>query len=236
MSKMDRVNKVCVLYCILLACICGRAHSQAVDVSFMTSYVEKAEERFHTMYPRLYTGKGELLESRYEPADLRLISVPILAFQERVYRCGDAIEPLVKVEEDALCQLVLITNDTNKRVATFTISDSFSDLVEAQTGLPLNPRPVFSDTNIAERRIVRYIEKNPDSFVFMIRLLEGYWVMKDGKIFKLKRTLLGWELLDGSLVLCQYGEELINDLIKHNDFRTGYYYPSCTGCSNPNDT
>lgn len=204
-------------------------------------YKHIAKERFIDLYSKEKSNNipvfsTTLLSDKYGVEELDFISVPILRWNQGIYKCGDDLEPLINFKEDFLFQKVfIVTKKNNLRVGTFEIFDSFHKENQKKDSLnnvlfPLHGRPVMSDSKEIEGDIHKYILDNPNVFVFMIKGLHGYWAVIEGKIVKLlyKRHKIKKESI--SKYACErYGQEFINDAIT-DSFRIGYKYLSCSDC------
>ena len=73
--------------------------------------------------------------------------------------------------------------------------------------------------------------KNPNNFIFIIQHFHGYWVMKEGKIFKIINSKWGIKEIDGDIFWCEnYGEELTNDITLNGGIKVGKKYLTCPNC------
>ncbi len=210
-------------------------------------YKQVAQERLRTLYSRkdkqdapiftpIKTNKYASPLMRHSLNQIETISIPILGWSRQSYKCGDNIETLITFKQDFLFQeVIIVTKDDNIKVGMFDIYDSYNEGNRKKDSVnnvqfSLHGRPVMSDTDKVEKRLHKFIKKNPNAFVFMIRGLHGYWAVIEGKFVKLlsKRCKIRGE--PGSEFICkQYGEEFVNDAITNN-FRTGGVYTTCNDC------
>ncbi len=235
--------KAIVLNLILIAC-CNLLMAQQNKIHFYydkSEYKCVAKKRFMNLYSKEKNSTVPifstiLLSNKYKVEELDFISIPILGWNQQSYKCGDDLEPLIAFKQDCLLQKVfIVTKENNLKVGTFEILDSYNEENRKKDSInkvpfSLHGRPVMSDKKKIEKKIYKYILKNPNVFVFMIRNLHGYWAVIEGEIVKL--VFKGCKITGepGSKFVCkQYGQEFINDAIT-NSFRTGYRYLRCPDC------
>lgn len=217
-----------------------------------SKYEQIAQERLETLYKqekngntpvfapvetnRIYVSPSGFLSNRYVLDQLRIISIPILGWNQQSYKCGDNLEPLILFKQDFLFQMVfVVSKEDNLKVGAFEIFDSYNEENRKKDSInnvqfSLHGRPVMSDNKKMEKEIHKYILENPNVFVFMIRGLHGYWAVIEGELVKLVfkgRKITGAP--SSEFVCKQYGQEFINDAITDSN-RTGYRYLGCPGC------
>lgn len=76
-------------------------------------YKDVAKERFISLYSKEKSSNIPvfstiLLSDRHKIEELDLISIPILGWNQRSYKCGDNFEPLIAFKHDFLFQMVLL--------------------------------------------------------------------------------------------------------------------------------
>lgn len=215
-------------------------------------YKNVAQERLESLYKqekngkipfiapaetnKIYVSPSMFLSSRYMLDQLKIISIPILGWNQQPYKCGDNLESLIAFKQDFLFQKIfVITKENNLKVGEFEIVDSYDEENRKKDSInnveySLHGMPVMPDSERIEKKIHKYCLENPNVFVFMIRGLHGYWAVIDGELVKL--VLKGRKIIgeSGSEFVCKnYGEQFINDAIT-DSFRTGYGYPVCPDC------
>lgn len=212
---------------ILLFTLCVQFLTAQEIIFDKKLYEEVAQKQFLELYTNENYPRYSIdLAKKYQLNDLKIVSIPIFGWHQKTYQCGDNIDSLIDIKQDALFQKVLIVLEKkNLRVEEFEIWDSYKKEYRKQDSLLGPPPPVMLDTEKMEKNIHRYILKNPDIFVFMIKDLHGYWAIIDGKIVKL-RWRFGIKTIDGRKYVSFYGEEYINDIISYS-FRIGYKYRGC---------
>jgi hypothetical protein len=205
-------------------------------------YKDVAKERFMNLYSSEKSNNVPFfattsISNKYKVEELAFISIPILGSNQHSYMCGDNLEPLIAFKQDFLFQMVfVVTKKDNLKVGAFEIFDSYNEENRKKDSInnvqfSLHGRPVMSDSKVIEKEIHKYIMENPNSFVFMIKGLHGYWAVIEGELVKL--VFKGFKIkgYPGSKFVCkQYGQEFINDAIT-DSFRTGYKYLGCTDCN-----
>jgi hypothetical protein len=87
-------------------------------------------------------------------------------------------------------------------------------------GWDTSPFPLFDVKQ--EKRAYQYHLKHPEAFIFLIANFEGFWVIKDGRLYK----LVGRFLKDANCYFYLMGEEYIRD-IAEDAFRIGFPYMGC---------
>lgn len=204
-------------------------------------YKDFAKERFMNLYSKEKSSNvpvfsTTLLSNKYKVEELDFISIPILGWNQQSYKCGDNLEPLIAFKQDFLFQLVfVVTKEDNLKVGAFEIFDSYNEENRKKDSInnvqfSLLGRPVMSDNKLIEKKIHKYVLENPNIFVFMIKGLDGYWAVIEGKLVKL--VFRGFKIKGESsseFVCKQYGQEFINDAIT-DSFRIGYRYLGCLDC------
>lgn len=204
-------------------------------------YESVAKERFVNLYSKEISSNvpvfsTTLLSNKYKVAELDFISIPVFGWNLKSYRCGDNLEPLIDFKQDFLFQMVfVVTKEDNLKVGVFEVFDSYNEENRKKDSInnvqfSLHGRPVMSDSKVIERAIHKYVLDNPNTFVFMLKGLQGYWAIIEGDLVKLR---FGDSKIKGepsSEFACkQYGQEFINDAIT-DSFRTGYRYLGCSDC------
>jgi hypothetical protein len=89
-----------------------------------------------------------------------------------------------------------------------------------------NPFPLYDI--IQEKQAYKYHLKHPDAFIFLIADYEGFWVIKNSRLYKLKNNTLK----NANQFFYMSGEEYIRDIASGDGMRVGYRYK---GCFNAND-
>lgn len=198
----------------------------------MSKYQEVAKKRFAESYPQMYyTGAcaSYPLSDKYKMEEVQTISVPVffLNTHAKDYKCGDNLESLIEFKEDPYSQIVIITKKTRK-IADLYVLDSYHNktrIRDSMRGDPhIGPNPIRPRDEKTDKWIAYYMKKNPDSFVFVIAELYGYWAIRNGRLYKLKG------LREDSANECfgYYGEEYIRD-IAGEGMRIDHAYKTCCG-------
>lgn len=224
--------KVVILILSFTFC-CQFLNAQEI-ISNKKLYEEVAKKQFLELYTKekknIPHSSMTLVSKKYQLNDLKILSIPIFGWHQKTYQCGDNIDLLIDFKQDAFFQKVLIVSEKNNlRVREFEIWDSYEKEYQKKGSLFGPPPPVMSDSEKMEKNIHRYMLKNPDIFVFMIKDLHGYWAIINGEIVKLKWKLGKIKAINGREFVCNYGEEYINDIIM-DSFRIGYKYLGCGNC------
>ena len=200
-----------------------------------------AKERFMNLYSKekrtnVPVFSTALLSNRYKVDELDFISIPILGWNKQSYNCGDNIEFLLAFKPDFLFQMVfIVTKKDDLKVGIFEIFDSYNEEIRKKDSInnvqyPLHGRPVMSDSKVIEKEIHKYVLANPNTLVFMIKGLHGYWAFIDGELVKLVKKGSKIKGEPSSEYVCKhYGQEFINDVI-NDSFRIGYRYLGCPNC------
>lgn len=176
---------------------------------------------------------GFLLSNEYSINELQTLSIPVFGLKQQAkdYKCGDNIELLIDFKEDPYFQKVIIINN-QKQVGGFNVLDSFNesskikDSIKGDNPFHLHSTPILYDifdNKKTEDKILKYKMKNANVFIFMIKGLHGFWVVKSGCLHKLVGMT---EEPANSYFIKQYGEEYVHD-VSNDAFRTGYPYMSC---------
>jgi hypothetical protein len=170
-----------------------------------------------------------LLSNKYNIDELQNIicSRFELKPQAKDYKCGDNMELLIEFKESPYFQTVIIIKN-QKQVGGFNVLDSFNesnrikDSIKGDNPFHLHSTPILYDISKLKRRYLEYKIKI-QCFIFLIKGLHGFWVVKNGSLYKLVGMK---EEPANSYFTKQYGEEYIHDVSK-DAFRTGYPYVSC---------
>lgn len=203
-------------------------------------YIEVANNYLQELYYKEKNSKTPLftfkiISDRYLLQDLQVIPLPVFYLKDRIYNCGDNLEDFISLVNDPYFQSVLVSNKTSDKIGKFEIFDShfgkqrFKDNINNEVA-PLHGRPVSYDSKKIDNKLESYMKKNPSSLVFLIKGFQGYWSIKQGKVFKLSNRIFRIKETDGSQFICEnFGHEYINDIIK-DEFRTGKAYERCSSC------
>lgn len=201
----------------------------------MHKYNCVAKEKLNELYAKEKDLKNSptssmLLSNKYNIDELQILSVPVFELkpQAKDYKCGDNMELLIEFKESPYFQTVIVIKN-QKQVGGFNVLDSFNesnrikDSIKGDNPFHLHSTPILYDNKQTEKKILEYKIKNINAFIFMIKGLHGFWIVKNGSLYKLVGMK---EQPANSYFTKQYGEEYIHDVSK-DAFRTGYPYASC---------
>lgn len=199
-----------------------REYDKIARQKLIERYAEESSLKYRRTSPWL-------LSNKYSIEELQTLSVPVfeLKKQAKDYKCGDPIAPLIDFKQNPYFQVAHVAKN-QKKVGGLTILDSFNEsmrIKDSIDGYPfsLHSTPVAYDNRSTEKKIVKYIKKNPKAFVFMIKDQDGFWVIKKGRLYKLVR---GKEKPGNRYFINHYGEDYVHDIVTEG-LRTGYPYWSC---------
>ena len=174
---------------ILFFTLCCQFLTAQEVISDKKLYEEVAKKQFLELYTKeknILHSSMTLVSKKYQLNDLKILSIPIFGWHQKTYQCGDNIL-LIDFKQDAFFQKVLIVSEKkNLRVREFEIWDSYEKEYQKKGSLFGPPPPVMSDSEKMEKNIHRYMLKNPDIFVFMIKDLHGYWAIINGENREIK--------------------------------------------------
>jgi hypothetical protein len=241
-----------ILYVLYSTNIVMAQYDTIIFKSEKNRYEQIAQERLVNLYKqekngntpffglletnRIYVSPSMFLSSKYVLNQLKIISIPILGWNQQSYKSGDKLETLIAFKQDFLFQMVfVVTKEDNLKVGAFEIFDSYNEENRKKDSInnvpfSLHGSPVMSDNKKIEKKIHTYILENPNVFVFMIRDLHGYWAVIEGELVKLVYKGCKIKGEPGSEFVCKrYGQEFINDAIT-DSIRTGYRYLGYPDC------
>ena len=171
----------------------------------------------------IYLKKNNIIDINKED----ILSIPVLDLQGKKYKCGDMIEKLISLKKAPNFQMLIIKNKNEFQF--FQMFDSYYKLMNNISSI-YDPPIIFDSENI-EKKLMDYQCKNPNNFIFIIQHFHGYWVMKEGKIFKIINSKWGIKEIDGDIFWCEnYGEELTNDITLNGGIKVGKKYLTCPNC------
>jgi len=227
-----------LLLCFFFTCKNLVAQSDTVSFSInLQQYDSISKIKLRDLYREEQTKLNDplssmLISKRYALEDIKTVSIPIFALNEKAktYMCSDNPEQLISFKHDPYYQFVLILHN-RKIVRTMDITDTYvkrRDSLHDSKYPKLYGTPVFTgDDNILEN-IPEYMCQDHGALVFMIENLEGFWVIKNGRLIKLTSGLLKRvKEENASNMFCKYGEEYIRDIATTYSFRIGYSYALC---------
>jgi hypothetical protein len=201
----------------------------------MSKYDRIAKEKLMDLYSNELDLKNSpassmLLSNKYNLNELQTLSIPVfnLKPQAKKYKCGDNLELLIDFKEDPYFQKVIIIKN-QKQVGGFNIIDSFNesnriqDSIKGDNPFSLHSSPILNDNRQTEKKLLRYTKKNSDVFIFMIKGINGFWVVKNDSLYKLVDMV---EESANKYFTMHYGEEYIHD-VSNDALRTGYSYINC---------
>jgi hypothetical protein len=169
-----------------------------------------------------------------ELAEYSVLSIPYFWFNDnaKTYKSGDNLEYIIDFKEDPSFQEVWALRE-DEPVGSFYISYKNEEVIKMrdstknQNLLMMNSFIGWND--YVDRNIARYIQENPDIFVFKLKDIAGYWVIKDGYVIRLEEKCFLWfcsisEKNANVYFTETYSEELIRDLATEYSMNIGYHY------------
>lgn len=219
--------------------ICGSVMAKNADTVYVTLDIEKYNlvarqelvQRFSTK-DSVRTGPMHslVLSNRYNLGEFQILSIPVFGLNQRAtdYKCGDNVELLIDFKEDPYFQMVSVT-EKRRDIGGFIILDSFNESMRIKDSINgdniyhLHSNPIYYDNRKTEREIAKYKGKNAGAFVFMIKYIEGFWVIRQGNLYKLVGTK---ERSANRYFIKHYGKDYVRDA-SSDELRTGYPYWSC---------
>lgn len=216
----NNLNKKLLITILILLSLKGYSQKDSITFIFKTNeYI-------------LFT-KSKIKEISKNESVSKYIFFPTFSFKiaNKSYKCGEQIEYHIDFKNKYSWQYIqLIENDKPYEVlnhgGVFDLSkiDSLSMIEEHSYILYYTP-------DIKEDRVFRsiykYQNKNPDVFIFTLSSIQGFWMVKNGKLFNLKRGLIrNIRKTNGNKEILKYGQDYIND-ISNGGMILGKRYKSC---------
>jgi hypothetical protein len=207
----------------------------------MMKYENVAKQKLTNML----TDSCSDIYGKYKENELEIFSIPVVEWNHKAqcYTCDshEKLENLLLFTENPYFQMILFIDSKLNVVGNLDIAISESrnekrikDSIEWVSQIPNLPFFNFSTDPfpfrdlLQEKMIYKYHIKHPDIFIFRIAYYEGFWIIKDNKLYKLD----GNSIINANQVFYMDGEEYIRDIASGNGIRTGYKY---IGCFNRSD-
>lgn len=158
----------------------------------------------------------------------KILSIPVFKLSTNLaenYKCGDNIDKIIEFKENPYSQEFILIYEDDEIYKDYINVKSVFDSTASQGVL------YFRRHDYVENKIHKYIQDNPDAYVFIIRDFFGYWVIKDGHFYGLTSSCFLFfcsiEEVDGnSYAASSMGEEMIRDYAKGYS-RLDFPYEPC---------
>ena len=200
-------------------------------------YEEVAKEKLRESLSESFSF---FLRKKYLKSELKTFSIPAFEWNQKAkeYACDnhERLENLLSFVENSYFQMILfIDNQSNivgwENVAVSEIRtakrerDSI-DWVSQIPDIPYSPllgNP-FLHYDLKElNKVYKYHLKHPDAFIFRIADYEGFWVIKNNRLYKLE----GGSLKNANQYFYMDGEEYIRDIATGDGMKIGFRYVGC---------
>ena len=205
-------------------------------------YEKVAKERMKEWLSESSLGRGS---ENYSESELKAFSIPAFEWNEKAkeYTCEspEKLENLLSFVENPYFQMISFIDDRSNIVGgkNVTISENRTakrkrdsiDWISQIPNIPYSPFPTnpFPRYDLKELKTVyKYHLKHPDIFIFRIADYEGFWVIKNDRLYRLKGCLLK----NANQYFYMDGEEYIRDIASGDGMRIGFPY---IGCHNVKD-
>ena len=177
--------------------------------------------------------------------DITVFSIPAFEWKQKAseFTCAshEKLENLLIFEENPYFQMICfidcrsnnIIGGENISVSEIRTSRRIRDSIDWVSQISdIPPYISFSDPfpyyDLKElQKVYKYHLKHPDAFIFRIANYEGFWVIKDYRLYKLEKDVLK----NANQYFYLNGEEYIRD-IANDAYRISYVY---LGCFNKSD-
>jgi len=201
----------------------------------LAQYKKVAKEKLSN----IIADKNSNLYGKYSEEKLNVFSIPAFEWNQKAknFSCEsrESLENMLLFVENPYLQMIVFTDERSNIVENQNLTfseirlerrarDSIDWIMQIPdvpfSYLESNPFLYYDIRQL--QSIYKYHLKNPDAFIFRIVDFEGFWVIKDNRIYKLE----GSSLKNANQHLYIYGDEYIRD-IANGTFRTGHPYIGC---------